>query len=54
MDSSVADALQGIAAGDEVIAITWLHEGRREVLQVYPGSQPGVVWRLRDALAGSA
>src|SRR5262245_21495325 len=31
-----ADALLGLAAGDEIIVITWLHRGRRDVLQVHP------------------
>jgi tRNA (Thr-GGU) A37 N-methylase len=26
----------GIAAGDEVIIVTWLHKARREVLKVHP------------------
>src|SRR5262245_40330654 len=29
-----------LAAGDEIIVITWLHQGRRDVLQVYPRSDP--------------
>ena len=28
--------LEKIAVGDKLIVITWLHRGRREVLQVYP------------------
>ena len=35
-----AEALHGLSAGDEVIVITWLHQARREVLQVHPGSDP--------------
>ena len=31
-----AEALQGIAAGDELIIITWLHQGQRDVLKVHP------------------
>src|SRR5262249_1156645 len=31
-----ASALQRIAAGDRIIVITWLHQGRRDVFQVYP------------------
>jgi tRNA-Thr(GGU) m(6)t(6)A37 methyltransferase TsaA len=31
-----AEALSGITDGDQLIVITWLHQGRREVLQVYP------------------
>ncbi|HYL05834.1 MAG TPA: tRNA (N6-threonylcarbamoyladenosine(37)-N6)-methyltransferase TrmO [Thermoanaerobaculia bacterium] len=33
---AVAAGLQGIAAGDEVILITWLHRSRRDVLTVHP------------------
>jgi tRNA-Thr(GGU) m(6)t(6)A37 methyltransferase TsaA len=31
-----ADALHRIAAGDEIIVLTWLHQARRDVLQVHP------------------
>ncbi len=31
-----ARGLAGIAAGDELIVLTWLHAARREVLQVHP------------------
>jgi tRNA-Thr(GGU) m(6)t(6)A37 methyltransferase TsaA len=30
------DGLLRIAAGDGIIVITWLHQGRRETLQVHP------------------
>ena len=30
------EGLAGIAAGDEVIIVTWLHKARREVLKVHP------------------
>lgn len=33
-----ADALRGLAAGDEIIVITWLHQARRDVFQVHPRS----------------
>ena len=38
----LANALQamGIKPGDELIVITWLHEGKRDVLQVHPRSNP--------------
>ena len=36
IDSRVAEGLHGIAVGDEMIVITWLHEGVRDVLQVRP------------------
>jgi len=32
----LAAALEGIAAGDEILIITWLHHARRDVLQVHP------------------
>jgi tRNA-Thr(GGU) m(6)t(6)A37 methyltransferase TsaA len=32
----VAQGLVGIAAGDELVVLTWLHRARREVLQVHP------------------
>ena len=31
-----APALEGIAAGDDLLVLTWLHQGRRDRLQVYP------------------
>jgi tRNA-Thr(GGU) m(6)t(6)A37 methyltransferase TsaA len=33
-----AKCVEGIAIGDEIILITWLHEGRRNVLKVHPGA----------------
>ncbi|WP_437815874.1 tRNA (N6-threonylcarbamoyladenosine(37)-N6)-methyltransferase TrmO [Sorangium sp. So ce1078] len=36
-----AEGLLGLAPGDEIIVITWLHEARRDVLQVHPRSDPG-------------
>jgi tRNA-Thr(GGU) m(6)t(6)A37 methyltransferase TsaA len=35
-----AEALQGVAAGDELVVITWLHQARRDVLRVHPRSDP--------------
>lgn len=32
----MALGLAGIAAGDEIIALTWLHRAHRDVLQVHP------------------
>jgi tRNA-Thr(GGU) m(6)t(6)A37 methyltransferase TsaA len=32
----VLDALDGLRPGDEVIVLTWLHRGRRDVLRVHP------------------
>ena len=34
--ASLADGLAGIAEGDEIIVVTWLHEARRDVLKVHP------------------
>jgi tRNA-Thr(GGU) m(6)t(6)A37 methyltransferase TsaA len=33
---SLADALDGIAVGDEMIIVTWFHQARRDVLKVRP------------------
>ena len=35
-----ADALHRLAAGDEIIVITWFHRARRNVYQVHPRSDP--------------
>jgi tRNA-Thr(GGU) m(6)t(6)A37 methyltransferase TsaA len=35
-DASVADGLHGIAAGDQLLVLTWLDRARRDVLRVYP------------------
>jgi len=34
----VAEGLDGLAAGDDIIVVTWLHEARRDVLKVHPRS----------------
>jgi tRNA-Thr(GGU) m(6)t(6)A37 methyltransferase TsaA len=36
ISSEVADGLHGIKAGDEIIVITWLHQGHHDVLKVHP------------------
>jgi len=36
VDPEFAPALAGIAAGDELLVLTWLHQARRDRLQVYP------------------
>jgi len=38
IDPSLADALDGLEVGDEILVITWLHEADREVLKVHPRS----------------
>jgi tRNA-Thr(GGU) m(6)t(6)A37 methyltransferase TsaA len=36
--ASFVDGLDGIAVGDEILVITWLHRARRDVLKVHPRS----------------
>ena len=36
LSPQIVPALEGIAVGEEVIVITWLHEARRDVLKVHP------------------
>jgi|SRR5262249_40142805 len=36
LTAPVAQGLVGIAAGDELIVLTWLHRARRDILQVHP------------------
>lgn len=33
-----AEGLEGLAAGDDVIVVTWFHRARRDVLRVHPRS----------------
>jgi tRNA-Thr(GGU) m(6)t(6)A37 methyltransferase TsaA len=40
LDPPVADALDGLSPGDEVIVITWLDRARRDVLRVHPRDDP--------------
>jgi len=46
VDPAFARALSGIAAGDEVVVITWLHRANRGVLETHPRNDP------RNPLAG--
>jgi tRNA-Thr(GGU) m(6)t(6)A37 methyltransferase TsaA len=46
MEPWAADALLGIAVGDELIVMTWFHRAHRDVLQVHPRGD------RRNALAG--
>lgn len=39
-DPAYVEALDGLAAGDEVLLFTWLHEGRRGTLRVHPRTAP--------------
>jgi tRNA-Thr(GGU) m(6)t(6)A37 methyltransferase TsaA len=36
VDPTVAEGLDGIAVGDEIIVITWLHQSHRDVLKLHP------------------
>lgn len=36
----VLEGLHGLAVGDEIIVITWLHQADRDVLQVHPRDDP--------------
>jgi tRNA-Thr(GGU) m(6)t(6)A37 methyltransferase TsaA len=40
IDPAFVKALDGITAGQEVILLTWLHQGRRDVLHVHPRDDP--------------
>jgi tRNA-Thr(GGU) m(6)t(6)A37 methyltransferase TsaA len=37
---SAAQGLDGLAVGDEIIVLTWLHQAHREILKVHPRSDP--------------
>jgi tRNA-Thr(GGU) m(6)t(6)A37 methyltransferase TsaA len=36
VNASVAEGLETLAVGDEIIVITWLHKAQRDVLKVHP------------------
>ena len=36
MNSEVIEGLEGIALGNEIVLITWLHQAHREILKVHP------------------
>ena len=40
VNESVAEGLDGLARGDELIVLTWLHRAHRDVLKVHPRSDP--------------
>jgi tRNA-Thr(GGU) m(6)t(6)A37 methyltransferase TsaA len=39
-EPGMADGLEGIAAGDELLVLTWLDRARRDVLRVRPRGDP--------------
>ena len=36
VNASVAEGLETLAVGDEIIVITWLHKAQRDILKVHP------------------
>ncbi len=36
VNATVAEGLETIAVGDEIIVITWLHKAQRDILKVHP------------------
>ncbi len=40
LDEKVLEGLVGIVPGAEILVLTWLHRGRRDVLQVRPRGDP--------------
>lgn len=42
VDPRFARGLSGLAAGDEVIVVTWLHRAHRDVLEVHPRGDPAI------------
>lgn len=32
----MSEALEGVAVGDELVVVTWLHEAQRDILKVHP------------------
>jgi len=36
VDAAVAEGLDGLAPGDDIVLITWLHRAARDVLKVHP------------------
>ena len=40
VDAAYSQALRGMATGDEIIVVTWLHRGDRSVLEVRPRKDP--------------
>jgi tRNA-Thr(GGU) m(6)t(6)A37 methyltransferase TsaA len=39
-DEAYAPALDGVAIGDRLVLLTWLHQGDRETLRVHPRDDP--------------
>jgi tRNA-Thr(GGU) m(6)t(6)A37 methyltransferase TsaA len=46
VNPALAAGLEGIAPGQEIIVITWLHQSRRDILQLHPQ------WDITKPLTG--
>lgn len=42
IDPAFTDALEGLQVGGDILLLTWLHRGRRDVLRVHPRGDPSV------------
>lgn len=40
IDPAFEAALDGLVAGQEILVLTWLHEGQRDMLKVHPRGNP--------------
>ena len=40
IETAFTDALDGINVGNEILILTWLHQGRRDLLRVHPRGNP--------------
>ena len=50
LNSFAVEGLDGLAVGDKVVIVAWLHRGRRNVFKVYTrsGPEPPAHWSLCD------
>ena len=44
LEAEYADALAGVVAGDSLVVLTWLHQARRDVLEIQPRGDPDAAW----------
>src|SRR5205085_96900 len=44
VDAAVAQGLEGIEVGDELIVITWLHKAGRDILKTHPRNDETRPW----------
>ena len=43
MVPEVVEGLEGLAVNEEIVVVTWLHQGRRDVLTVHPRGNKNVL-----------